>query len=50
MDFLSAGPRKLIATITDGPTVRTILEHLGLSVDPPTLAPARLPNEPAFEW
>jgi hypothetical protein len=44
------GPRKLIATITDGPTVRTILEHLGLSADPPTLAPARMPSEPAFQW
>jgi hypothetical protein len=42
------GPRKLIATITDGPTVRTILEHLGLCADPPPLAPARMPNELAF--
>jgi hypothetical protein len=43
------GRRKLIAT-TDGPTVRTILEHLGLSADPPPLAPARIPSEPAFDW
>jgi len=44
------GPRRLIATITDGATVRKILEHLGLSADPPPLAPARLPSEPAFQW
>jgi hypothetical protein len=44
------GPRKLIATLTDGPTVRKILEHLGLSADPPPLAPARMPSEPAFDW
>jgi hypothetical protein len=44
------GPRRLIATLTDGPTVRKILEHLGLSADPPPLAPARMPSEPAFDW
>jgi hypothetical protein len=45
-----AGPRRVIATITDGPIVRKILEHLGLDADPPTMAPARLPCEPAFDW
>ena len=42
--------RELIATITDGPVARRILEHLGLPADPPPLAPARTPSEPAFEW
>jgi hypothetical protein len=44
------GPRELISTITDGPIARRILEHLGLGADPPRLAPARSPTEPAFDW
>ena len=33
----------IIAFITDGPTVRDILVHLGESITPPTVAPARGP-------
>jgi hypothetical protein len=44
------GRRELISTITDGPIARRILEHLGLAADPPRLAPARPPTEPAFAW
>ena len=44
------GPRKLIALINDGLVVRKILAHLGLSTEPPPLAPARAPPEPEFVW
>ncbi len=37
------------AYLTDGRIVRKILEHLKLSTDPPSLAPARPPPEPAFD-
>jgi hypothetical protein len=42
------GKRKLIALITDGKVVRTILEHLGLPTAAPLLAPARAPPELDF--
>ena len=32
---------RIIAFITDGPTVRDILVHLGEPITPPTVAPAR---------
>ncbi len=44
------GPRRLIALLTDGLVVRKILQHLNLPTDPPPLAPARPPPEPAFAW
>jgi hypothetical protein len=44
------GPRKLIALLTDGLVVRKILTHLGLSTEPPALAPARAPPEPELAW
>jgi len=34
---------RIIAFITDGPTVRDILVHLGEPITPPTVAPARGP-------
>lgn len=45
-----AGTRKLIALLTDGLVVRKILAHLGLSTEPPPLAPARAPPEHEFAW
>jgi hypothetical protein len=42
------GKRKLIALLTDGKVVRRILEHLGLPVTAPVLAPARSPPELEF--
>ncbi|MBK7645263.1 MAG: transposase [Planctomycetes bacterium] len=44
------GRRKLIAFLTDGLVVRKILAHLGLSTEPPVLAPARAPPEPELAW
>ena len=44
------GSRKLIALLTDGLVVRQILAHLDLPTEPPPLAPARAPPEPAFDW
>ena len=43
------GRRKIIALISDGFVVRKILDHLGLSTEPPDLAPARLTAELAFD-
>ena len=40
--------RKLIALITDGKVVRRILEHLGLPITAPLLAPARSPPDLEF--
>jgi hypothetical protein len=37
-----------VAFITDGPTVRDILVHLGAPITPPTVAPARGP--PLWQW
>jgi hypothetical protein len=34
---------KIIAFITDGPTVRDLLGHLGEPIAPPRIAPASLP-------
>ena len=39
---------RLIAFITDAPTVRDILAHLGEPTAPPRIAPARGP--PLWEW
>jgi hypothetical protein len=44
------GQRRLIALLTDGLVVRHMLAHLGLPTEPPLLAPARAPPEPAFDW
>ena len=44
------GAGKLIALLTDGLVVRKILAHLGLSTEPPPLAPARVPTGPEFTW
>ena len=37
------GKRKLIALINDPLVIRAILACLGLTIDPPALAPARWP-------
>jgi hypothetical protein len=39
---------RIITFITDHPTVRDILVHLGEPITPPTVAPARDP--PLWEW
>jgi len=44
------GPRRLIATVTDGLVVRRILDHLELKSSPTTIAPARAPPELEFAW
>ena len=44
------GARKLISLLSDGRVVRKILAHLGLSTEPPPLAPARAPLEPELAW
>ena len=44
------GRRELIALLTQQAVVRKILVHLGLATQPPALAPARAPPEPAFAW
>jgi hypothetical protein len=45
----SGGRRKLIARITDGDVVRKILDHLGLSSEPPNLARGRAEAGLAFD-
>jgi len=40
---LCGAEMRIIAFITDGPTVRDILVHLGEPITPPTVAPARGP-------
>ena len=42
--------RRLIALISDPPIVRKILRHLGLTAEPPTLAPPRSPPQMAFGY
>jgi hypothetical protein len=42
--------REVIATITDPPVVRKILEHLGLDTDPPRRAPARPPPQTLIDF
>lgn len=42
------GAMRIIAFITEGPTVRDLLVHLGEPITPPTVAPARGP--PLWEW
>src|SRR6266540_3203496 len=39
--FLERGSLRIIAAITQGEVLRTILRHLKLAVDPPPMAPAR---------
>jgi hypothetical protein len=43
------GALRIIAAITQGEVIRTILRHLKLAVDPPPIAPARVRQE-AFAW
>ena len=43
------GMLRLIAVITQGEVIRKILHHLKLSVDPPTIAPARSRQAP-YDW
>ena len=43
------GTLRIIAAITHGEVIRTILRHLKLAVDPPAMAPARVRQE-AFAW
>ena len=43
----ACGNRRLvIALITQPSAIRRILDHVGISSDPPTLEPARPPPEP----
>ncbi|MGH7573621.1 MAG: transposase, partial [Longimicrobiales bacterium] len=44
------GELRIIAFLTDPRPVRAILDHLGLPVRPPPLAPARAPPELAFDF
>ena len=50
------GPVRIIAFITDGPSIHAILNHLGESTAPPEVAPARGPPlwdqapEPVPDW
>ncbi len=39
---------KIIAFVTETPSVRAILEHIGEPTSPPAIFPARGP--PAWEW
>ena len=43
------GSLRIIAAITQGEVIRTMLRHLKLAVDPPPIAPARGRQE-AFAW
>ena len=47
--FCQQGTLRIIAAITHGEVIRTILQHLKLAVDPPPIAPARVRQE-AFAW
>jgi hypothetical protein len=40
---------RIIAAITQGEVIRTILRHLKRAVDPPPIAPTRVRQE-AFAW
>ncbi len=42
--------RRLIALIAEPEVIRRILFHLGIPADPPRLAPARSPPEPALPF
>ncbi len=44
------GRRRMTAMITQPPTIRRILSHLGLQTTGPSLAPARPPPEPVFAF
>ena len=46
---LKQGALRIMAAITQGEVIRTILRHLKLAVDPPPIAPARVRQE-AFAW
>jgi hypothetical protein len=43
------GSLRIIAAITHGEVIRTVLRHLKLAVDPPPMAPARL-RQATFAW
>ncbi len=43
------GSLRIIAAITQGEVIRTILRHLKLAVDPPPMAPSRV-RQAAFAW
>jgi len=47
--FCQQGALRIIAAITQGEVIRTILRHLKLAADPPPIAPARVRQE-AFAW
>ncbi len=44
------GTRKLLTFLTEPRAVRRILEHLGLPADPPPVAKARPPPDPALPF
>jgi hypothetical protein len=47
--FCQRGALRIIAALTQGEVIRTILRHLKLAADPPPIAPARVRQE-AFAW
>src|SRR5262249_4017607 len=47
--FCQRGVLRLIAVITQGAVISTILRHLKLSADPPPIAPART-RQAACDW
>jgi hypothetical protein len=42
------GKRRIIATIKDGPSIKKVLGHLGVTPNPLPMAPARAPPQPDF--
>jgi hypothetical protein len=47
--FCQQGTLRLIAVITQGEVIRTILHQLNLSADPPPIAPARA-RQATYDW
>ena len=42
--------RLMLAAITNGPTIRRLLAHLGLPTEPLPVTPAREPPQLEFAW
>jgi hypothetical protein len=47
--FCQHGALRLIAVITQGEVIRTILRHLKRAADPPPITPARS-RQTSFDW
>ena len=41
---------KILAFVTEGETVRRVLDHVGEPVDPPALSPSRAPPQGELDW